>query len=609
MRRAFPIPAWKINASDNRGGFTRAEHKEFHGEGEFAKIIADIAKDEKVNASEREDGRFDLREAVERAPGKRIKTAHGELYLTEYDGILVIIDDRFKKDHAGRGEVAVYARTRPKARHEIRELRLWADFALQNDIVRAEEIQEGLLGSRLRAWMNDETIPAEERKERRETIIDKVNEFHEEGLEEEGMALARSFSWPASFSFEYSDVDYRGVLSAIFALLPRNVHTPLLSRINKIGYSPEIGNGDGSCSEEGEIVLGACFDPLYFVELVLHEIGHLLDYDLHRYAREDKPSHDRTDGLCLYLLYPEEFRKLADENESWSNVYRFYKDLFGQKEYSQRDSQPIFALIQMVRNKNKTELHQKGYLREKGFKFTHVGEVDVTVKPADLENEDDFDFVVAGEGESEFADPTERQRDTTDAIAAAAESETPIRAIMVVDGVSDDDLEELEEELNLGLYRNGFAEAQPGTRRRSRKNREIRLVKREQLKEEIDDARRDLPDGCRNRKRVVTVFAPEDVSEGIRAHVEGYGEAVNVINDGLSDRPADVMARYAIARLAFSSGISAVLEAEALEAINAFLDTEIDSIEGLFAPNFILKIAPVNWGDWKKMQKATATAV
>ncbi|MBN2453624.1 MAG: hypothetical protein JXB40_05115 [Candidatus Omnitrophica bacterium] len=165
-------------ASDNSVGVTRTQHVAFHEAGRFPDILSDIAAT--MGAKTRADGKFDLRETVRQAGG-RITTVYGEVYITD-DGILVVIDSRFQKDHAGRGEQAVYASTNAKAQHEIAELRLWKDFALQNGIATSEDIQSGLLGMKLREWMNDKSVGNAVLAERGRLIGERANEFHNRGL-------------------------------------------------------------------------------------------------------------------------------------------------------------------------------------------------------------------------------------------------------------------------------------------------------------------------------------------------------------------------------------------------------------------------------------------
>jgi len=231
-----------------------------------------------------------------------------------------------------------------------------------------------------------------------------------------------------------------------------------------------------------------------------------------------------------------------------------------------------------------------------------------------------------------------RQAQTVEALAAADGRGVPIRTLVVVEGVSDKELKDLEEGLNEGLYGNGFGSNQPGSRRgktthelllvSGRKDYENEVEFEKRLEHEIDMARGYLPDDVRNRDRIVTVFAPMNVVDHIRSYAsEKHGDTVNIINDAYSDSSVDksdklypdAMIRYAIARQIFASTISESLREGALETINNLLQkiTEdgitIDTIETLFAIDFILRIKPVNWneeiGKWRVSQEAVATAL
>ena len=180
-------------SSDNVGLVSRKEHEAYHKEGKFAEVIKAIA--EEIGAKQKlEDGSYDLRTVVQEA-GDRIKTSYGELRI-ESDNVLVIIDSRFQKDHAGRGEYAVYARNESKAQHELAEIRGWAKFAQDIYIVTAQDIQEGRLGSKIRAWMNKTNAMGNRRgtvlSQKQDFIRSKSEEFHRTGLEAEFQSLIGS---------------------------------------------------------------------------------------------------------------------------------------------------------------------------------------------------------------------------------------------------------------------------------------------------------------------------------------------------------------------------------------------------------------------------------
>ena len=116
-------------ASDNSAGLTREEHLDFHEQGEFKEIIGQIA--DEVGAEVDARGDFDFRGfLVSHTSNHRYRTSHGEIYIGE-EGILVIQDSRFKKDHVGRDRFAVYASSPEKVTHELTELDLWYDFVFE----------------------------------------------------------------------------------------------------------------------------------------------------------------------------------------------------------------------------------------------------------------------------------------------------------------------------------------------------------------------------------------------------------------------------------------------------------------------------------------------
>ncbi len=175
-----------VIAGDNLGGVDGKAHEDYHREGEFAEVISQIA--DEIGATLRSDLRFDLRSVVENSPGKRIATSHGEIYLTE-DGVLVIGDSRFQRDHAGRGELAVYARSRAKVQHELSELRGWIQFAVKKGLAREHQIlnRQVDLGQILRNYMNgsSENLTPAQLASRRQQVLLQRDQLHQEGLEAE----------------------------------------------------------------------------------------------------------------------------------------------------------------------------------------------------------------------------------------------------------------------------------------------------------------------------------------------------------------------------------------------------------------------------------------
>ncbi|MGD2279422.1 MAG: cellulase family glycosylhydrolase, partial [Candidatus Omnitrophota bacterium] len=131
-------------SSEGAEDFTREGHEDFHREGKFAEVIESIAQElisKRISLKKRHDGRWDFKKALDKKWGKRIETSCGELRIDEVSKALVIIDDRFEKDHVGRNEYAVYARNEAKAAHELAELHLWIHFAVQLGIIDRIDIQ------------------------------------------------------------------------------------------------------------------------------------------------------------------------------------------------------------------------------------------------------------------------------------------------------------------------------------------------------------------------------------------------------------------------------------------------------------------------------------
>ncbi|MBD3379818.1 MAG: M48 family metalloprotease [Candidatus Omnitrophica bacterium] len=238
-----------------------------------------------------------------------------------------------------------------------------------------------------------------------------------------------------------------------------------------------------------------------------------------------------------------------------------------------------------------------------------------------------------GEDREEAKEPLtpagRRELDVLNALSAVAGKNIPIRNIVIVAVDDEKALEEMEEELNGWINSAGFGSDQPGSRS-ARSRREILLVpgRREfesgkafldRLEKEIDRAVANLPEEAANRDRIVTVYASAQISEPLKRYSGRYGKTVSVIKDESEDKPEmDIMARYAIARHVFASTISPALRISSLRAINELLEritedgASISDIEDLFT-DFVLKIAPIDWGEeitaWQEAQEAVARSL
>lgn len=111
----------------------------------------------------------------------------------EYDGIVVIVHEGFKGDHAGRSGI-VMARSEAMARHELRELRALTLWAYRHNILTERQISNGELGTVLQEWLN---VPGEVGRKRRSDYYGRSflgiqitkgvrDRHHQEGLVAEG---------------------------------------------------------------------------------------------------------------------------------------------------------------------------------------------------------------------------------------------------------------------------------------------------------------------------------------------------------------------------------------------------------------------------------------
>ena len=125
-----------------------ADHEIFHLQGDFKRVLLAIGNELGIKGQS-----VIVKKLREKFKGKAktIKTGHGSVRLEE-DGIMVIVDERFKKDHAGRKLLTVYARNEAKAQHELAELRQWIKHALEKKLLTDRDIKDGFLGERLKSY-------------------------------------------------------------------------------------------------------------------------------------------------------------------------------------------------------------------------------------------------------------------------------------------------------------------------------------------------------------------------------------------------------------------------------------------------------------------------
>lgn len=129
-----------------KDSISRKGHEEYHRAGDFKNVIESIAKELEIKPNDK--GEYDFREYLKGKNIKRIETSHGEVRIE--DEILIIIDSRFKRNHAGRKRLTVYAQNEAKAVHEKHELGLWIEHAKEKLHYTIEEIKGGELNKWIR---------------------------------------------------------------------------------------------------------------------------------------------------------------------------------------------------------------------------------------------------------------------------------------------------------------------------------------------------------------------------------------------------------------------------------------------------------------------------
>ena len=158
--------------------------------------------------------------------------------------------------------------------------------------------------------------------------------------------------------FNITDANAKELLEEVLGMMPKTAVDRIFKSVKGFTY-PDFKHqpdGVGFCSEDGVIQIGQCFDPLDFIETALHEMAHAIALKSGSAAL----AHFYSDGLALYMLYPEEFRAVAqkekEENGEWYQAYEFYKnEVFDGKEYSKEEAQHIRELINETRTSYERE--------------------------------------------------------------------------------------------------------------------------------------------------------------------------------------------------------------------------------------------------------------
>lgn len=128
----------------------------------------------------------------------------------------------------------------------------------------------------------------------------------------------------------------RDIVVEVLDALPEEIK----KKISEYVKSIEIGDereGNGHYHRDGSITVSFCSHPRYFIELVLHEIGHGLEKEAMKTGDKKNifDAHEWANGFPLYVLYLNKLEELCNKNDKhrdWKAVCNFYKKIFnGQK--------------------------------------------------------------------------------------------------------------------------------------------------------------------------------------------------------------------------------------------------------------------------------------
>jgi len=234
-------------------------------EGEIGDKVISVVKDIESQgiAVQQDGGKFLIREAVE-ANGGKIQLANGGSLRLE-NGVLIIIDERFKgMEHAGRGsyQLAVYASNEQTVRHELAELEMWVQFAVENGIMSQDEVallRKGdnkveSLGDRIRRLTNKGSNAEKERW--RKLMKNFYHKAHIEGLKAEGR-MAEAVRYAEQVNSQGEEAVALGEDFDLFISSNGDIKIPGLDLGNGGGgFKPPTDNG------HTDLILPSVIDPL-----------------------------------------------------------------------------------------------------------------------------------------------------------------------------------------------------------------------------------------------------------------------------------------------------------------------------------------------------------
>lgn len=171
----------------------RQKHEQYHREGNFYEVISDIGEEMRkkgYNVFRNDDGNWDLRKVLAATETKTIILREGkkemmgsapeisELRLEEVKlakggtvTILIVVDNRFQRNHAGRRRLALYSKDEAGVVHERSELIAWLNYACVELKMSMSDVSNGMLNK----WIEENNDKAK--------VLEK--EFHEAAQKEE----------------------------------------------------------------------------------------------------------------------------------------------------------------------------------------------------------------------------------------------------------------------------------------------------------------------------------------------------------------------------------------------------------------------------------------
>lgn len=215
-----------------------------------------------------------------------------------------------------------------------------------------------------------------------------LNAYHQnKKLKKEVSEAALPAQFDVSGEGEYQYLKL--VLVRVFNMFPDIFRERILKDLKKFTFPATMGISKGELFLDGSLKMGVCLDPLYFIEVFLHETGHLFQKELAEQPHVHISAfalggHIYINGLLLYLLYPVELQQLAHQSKAWLAVRNYWKRMFGGREFSDKEARLLLDFINEQRENiinsvngysvrardtmlRQLKEEQGGYLKKYGF--------------------------------------------------------------------------------------------------------------------------------------------------------------------------------------------------------------------------------------------------